>query len=161
MGHWFKHDKLEDRLRAERPRPSDDLISSIKGELAEAKPRTRRGSRPQLRLAGITAALVLGVLAVGGAGFAMTYGADFATRVIHHTFVSHRTVRQHGCRERSERPVRDDHDRHDDSDDHAGGDHDQCHDHEQRRRQEHRGQEQLAGLDHRRSADERRPSRPR
>jgi len=91
VGHWFKHDKLEDRLRAERPRPSDDLISSIKGDLAEAKPRARRGARPQLRLAGITAALVLGVLAVGGAGFAMTYGADFATGVIHHTFVSHKT----------------------------------------------------------------------
>ena len=92
MAFWSRHDKLEDRLRAERPRPSDDLISSIKGDLADAKPSLRRRSRPQLRLAGITAALVLGVLAVGGAGFAMTYGADFATNVIHSTFVSHRTV---------------------------------------------------------------------
>jgi len=37
VAFWSRHDKLEDRLRAERPRPSDDLISSIKGDLADVK----------------------------------------------------------------------------------------------------------------------------
>jgi hypothetical protein len=72
VAFWSRHDKLEDRLRAERPRPSDDLISSIKGDLADAKRAPRRGLRPQLRLAGITAALFAGLLVIGGAGYAMT-----------------------------------------------------------------------------------------
>jgi hypothetical protein len=72
VAFWSRHDKLEDRLRAERPRPSDDLISSIKSDLSDAKRAPRRGLRPQLRLAGITAALFAGLLVIGGAGYAMT-----------------------------------------------------------------------------------------
>lgn len=72
MSFWSKHDKLEDRLRAEKPRPSDDLVSSIKGDLKAAGRVSRRGLRPQLRLAGITAALFAGLLVIGGAGYAMT-----------------------------------------------------------------------------------------
>ncbi|MGH3026183.1 MAG: hypothetical protein ACRDLR_07035, partial [Gaiellaceae bacterium] len=92
MSLWSKHDKLEGRLRAERPRPSDDLISSIKGELDGAKRAPRRGLRPQLRLAGITAALFAGLLVIGGAGYAMTSINSVIETVTFHTFVTHRAV---------------------------------------------------------------------
>jgi len=91
VGLRFKRNSVEHRLRAAKPRPSDELVNTIKGELESARPAARRRLQPQLRLAGVTSAFALGLLAIGGIGYAMNYASDFVTRVTHQTIVGTRT----------------------------------------------------------------------
>jgi hypothetical protein len=82
--------KIERRLRAARPQASESVVNAIMGELEGARSGPAR--RPRLRLAGVTAGLALGVLAVGGLGYAMTYAGDFVTGVTRHIGVGTRTT---------------------------------------------------------------------
>jgi hypothetical protein len=82
--------KIERRLRAARPQASESVVKAIMGEIEGARSAPAR--RPRLRLAGVTAGLALGVLAVGGLGYAMTYAGDFVTGVTHHIGVGTRTT---------------------------------------------------------------------
>lgn len=80
---------LERRLRAARPTPSDQVVNSIVEEIERA--RTTRRARPQLRLAGLTMVAAVGLLAVGGLGFAMSYAPDFVVAISRHIAVGTRT----------------------------------------------------------------------
>lgn len=91
MSLRHRRNSVENRLRAAKSRPSNELVNAIKGELDGAPSTVRRRLHPQLRLAGLTATFALGILAVGGIGYAMTYAGDFVTSVTHHTIIGTRT----------------------------------------------------------------------
>jgi hypothetical protein len=92
VGLRFRKGTLEHRLRAGRSHPSEELVSTIKGELEAARSHRRRRLQPQLRLAGVSSAIALGILAVGGLGYAMNYAGDFVTGVSHRIVVGTRTT---------------------------------------------------------------------
>src|SRR6201999_1539743 len=73
---------------------SDELVSRITNEMSLAGPSKRRSSvQPRFRFAGMSAAIALGVLVIGGAGFAMNSPGHFIETITHGTFVSkHITV---------------------------------------------------------------------
>jgi hypothetical protein len=87
----FRKD-LSHRLRAERPQAPDELVGRVKSEMSAAEPK-RRSSRvqPRFRLAGMSAAFALGLLVIGGAGFAMNYSGGFITGITHGTIIHTRT----------------------------------------------------------------------
>ena len=92
MGLFSRKSSIEHRLRSGRPQPSDELMRSIKGDL-ESSARPSRGSvRPQFRLVGASAAAVVGLLVIGGAGFAMSGGVDVITGISHGSITHTRTV---------------------------------------------------------------------
>ena len=70
---------LEDRLRAERPRPSDELVRAL-------TPRRRTSPRRQIAFAGgLTALLLVALSAVGGVSYAATavgHAVEVAAKVV-------------------------------------------------------------------------------
>lgn len=82
-GLFRRRDGLEHELRAERPSPSEELVSRIEARLREATPLRRRGS---LRLAlpvTLTAGLVIALATVGGVSYAATSVESAAKAVVH------------------------------------------------------------------------------
>ena len=68
-GFFKKGDRLEGKLRAARPQPSDELVSRIEARVSETRPRTRRSFRYAVPAA-LTIAMVSALAAVGGVSYA-------------------------------------------------------------------------------------------
>ncbi|MHB8651267.1 MAG: hypothetical protein ACYDBR_14010, partial [Gaiellaceae bacterium] len=64
---------MEERLAAERPEPSAELVRSIVTEIRGATAGRRR--RSPIRLVALAAAVLAGLAAIGGLGYAATYTA--------------------------------------------------------------------------------------
>jgi hypothetical protein len=79
---WRNGDRLDRKLRAQRPEPRDELVSRIESRIGESRPRTYRGFR-----LGLAAALTVGMLvalsAFGGFSYAAT-GVTHAVRAATH-----------------------------------------------------------------------------
>lgn len=85
---------LEHRLRAARPEVPEELAHRITGEMTSHRGR-RTVMRPQIRTALVTGIVAIGIAAVGGAGYAMTYVGDTigsVKAVVVHTRTQVRTV---------------------------------------------------------------------
>ena len=80
-GFFKKGDSLERGLRANRPAPSDELVSRIEGRLRTTQPR--RSAFRYAIPAALTAALVGALAAVGGVGYAAGSVAHAAQAVAH------------------------------------------------------------------------------
>jgi hypothetical protein len=88
MTGFFKRGrKLEGRLRAARPRPSDELVSRIEGRIRSERPTFARRSSFRVAVPVALTAVMIGALAaVGGVGYAAT-SVGHAVRAVSHVFV--------------------------------------------------------------------------
>ena len=84
-GFFTRGDKLENKLRSTRPRPSDELVSRIEGRIRTERPaRVRRSFR--LAVPAIITAVMIGSLAaVGGVSYAAT-SVGHAVKAVSHVF---------------------------------------------------------------------------
>lgn len=71
---------IEKLLRAERREPPRRLVRAIVAETSPVRPR-RIPARGAARVAVLSAALAVGLLAVGGLGYAMTAATDFVVKI--------------------------------------------------------------------------------
>lgn len=84
-GFFTRGSKLESKLRATRPRPSDELVSRIEGRINSERPaRVRRSFRIAVP-ATITAVMIGSLAAVGGVGYAAT-SVGHAVKAVTHVF---------------------------------------------------------------------------
>src|SRR5207249_2304675 len=68
---WKRKNSIEDRLRAERPQAPEQFVRAVMRDLGSASPR-----RHPVRVAAVFAAGALGLLAIGGLGYAATYAGQ-------------------------------------------------------------------------------------
>lgn len=76
--------RLERDLRAARPRPSDELISRIEGDIRSERPPVRRSFRVAVPVT-ITAVMIGALASVGGVGYAATSVGN-AVKAVTHVF---------------------------------------------------------------------------
>jgi hypothetical protein len=69
-GFFKKGDRLEGKLRAARPQPSDELVSRIEARISETRPSYRRSSFRYAVPAALTIAMISALAAVGGVSYA-------------------------------------------------------------------------------------------
>ena len=92
MRRWFgRKDTIEDRLQAERPQPPEPLVRSILADIRADRERPTMRSRT--RVAALSTAVLVALLAVGGLGYAATFATQIVAKITHPKIVvTHRTV---------------------------------------------------------------------
>jgi hypothetical protein len=93
-GMWWRNRqerKLERRLRQERPRPSDELVRSIRADVVSGRQRLLRAVSA-LPSTVLTVAALLGLVAVGGLGFATSRITNTLTHIGNNVYVPEQTT---------------------------------------------------------------------
>lgn len=96
LRRWLKRERtIEDRLRDERPQPPEHLVRAIRASIGTGTAR-----RPVLRMrlalgsSALTAAALVGLLAVGGIGYAASTTTNLLSNITsHHFFAKKSTIR--------------------------------------------------------------------